>query len=204
MAKLYFRYGAMNSGKSTALMQVAYNYEERGMRVLVMKPSVDTKGGDKLVSRLGVTRLVDIAVTPKLDILDLVRDLRTRAPAPACILTDESQFFTPEQVEQLLRITVELNIPVIAYGLRTDFSLKGFPGSTRLLELAHAVEEMKTISIFGRNATCNARKVNGEFVFEGEQVVIDQGGDVEYVSLCAQCYFKARDDFYRRHPRITV
>ncbi len=88
MAKLYFRYGAMNSGKSTALMQVAYNYEERGMRVLVMKPSVDTKGGDKLVSRLGVTRLVDIAVTPKLDILDLVRDLLTRAPAPACILTD--------------------------------------------------------------------------------------------------------------------
>ena len=82
MAKLYFRYGAMNSGKSTALMQVAYNYEERGMRVLVMKPSVDTKGGDKLVSRLGVTRLVDIAVTPKLDILDLVKDLLTRAPAP--------------------------------------------------------------------------------------------------------------------------
>ena len=204
MAKLYFRYGAMNSGKSTALMQVAYNYEERGMRVLVMKPSVDTKGGDKLVSRLGVTRLVDIAVTPKLDILELVRDLLTRAPAPACILTDESRFFTPEQVEQLLRITVELNIPVIAYGLRTDFSLKGFPGSTRLLELAHAVEEMKTICFCGRKATCNGRKVNGEFVFEGDQVVIDQGGDVEYVSLCAQCYFKARDDFYRRHPRITV
>ena len=204
MAKLYFRYGAMNSGKSTALMQVAYNYEERGMRVLVMKPSVDTKGGDKLVSRLGVTRLVDIAVTPKLDILELVRDLLTRARAPACILTDESQFFTPEQVEQLLRITVELNIPVIAYGLRTDFSLKGFPGSTRLLELAHAVEEMKTICFCGRKATCNGRKVNGEFVFEGDQVVIDQGGDVEYVSLCAQCYFKARDDFYRRHPRITV
>ena len=204
MAKLYFRYGAMNSGKSTALMQVAYNYEERGMRVLVMKPSVDTKGGDKLVSRLGVTRLVDIAVTPKLDILDLVRGLRTRAPPPACILTDESQFFTPEQVEQLLRITVELNIPVIAYGLRTDFSLRGFPGSTRLLELAHAVEEMKTICFCGRKATCNGRKVNGEFVFEGDQVVIDEGGEVEYVSLCAQCYFKARDDFYRRHPRITV
>lgn len=204
MAKLYFRYGAMNSGKSTALMQVAYNYEERGMRVLVMKPSVDTKGGDKLVSRLGVTRLVDIAVTPKLDILDLVKDLLTRAPTPACILTDESQFFTPEQVEQLLRITVELNIPVIAYGLRTDFSLKGFPGSTRLLELAHAVEEMKTICFCGRKATCNGRKVNGEFVFEGDQVVIDQGGDVEYVSLCAQCYFREREDFYRRHPRITV
>lgn len=204
MAKLYFRYGAMNSGKSTALMQVAYNYEERGMRVLVMKPSVDTKGGDKLVSRLGVTRLVDIAVTPKLDILELVKDLLTRAPAPACILTDESQFFTHEQVEQLLRITVELNIPVIAYGLRTDFSLKGFPGSTRLLELAHAVEEMKTICFCGRKATCNGRKVNGEFVFEGDQVVIDQGGDVEYVSLCAQCYFREREEFYRRHPRITV
>ena len=107
-------------------------------------------------------------------------------------------------MEQLLRITVELNIPVIAYGLRTDFSLRGFPGSTRLLELAHAVEEMKTICFCGRKATCNGRKVNGEFVFEGDQVVIDEGGEVEYVSLCAQCYFKARDDFYRRHPHITV
>lgn len=204
MAKLYFRYGAMNSGKSTALMQVAHNYEERGMQVVIMKPSVDTKGGDKLVSRLGVTRTVDVAVTPDMDVLSLMKERISHSPAPACILTDESQFFTPEQVEQLLRITVELNIPVIAYGLRTDFSLKGFPGSTRLLELAHAIEEMKTICFCGRKATCNGRRVNGEYVFEGDQVVIDQGGEVEYVSLCAQCYLKARDEFYKKHPKITV
>ena len=204
MAKLYFRYGAMNSGKSTALMQVAHNYEERGMQVIIMKPSVDTKGGDKLVSRLGVTRTVDVAVTPDMDVLSLMKERISHSPAPACILTDESQFFTPEQVEQLLRITVELNIPVIAYGLRTDFSLKGFPGSTRLLELAHAIEEMKTICFCGRKATCNGRRVNGEYVFEGDQVVIDQGGKVEYVSLCAQCYLKARDEFYKKHPKITV
>ncbi len=204
MAKLYFRYGAMNSGKSTALMQVAHNYEERGMQVLVMKPSVDTKGGDKLVSRLGVVRPVDVAVTPQMDLLELVRGRLAEGASPACILTDESQFFTPQQVEQLLRITVELNIPVIAYGLRTDFSLRGFPGSTRLLELAHAIEEMKTICFCGRKATCNGRKVNGEYVFEGDQVVIDQGGEVEYVSLCAQCYFRERERFYQKHPRISV
>ena len=110
MAKLYFRYGAMNSGKSTALMQVAHNYEERGMRVLVLKPSVDTKGGDKLVSRLGVTRKVDLAVPREMDVLEAVRAESARAPL-ACVLADESQFFTPEQAEQLFMVTVELNIP---------------------------------------------------------------------------------------------
>lgn len=197
MAKLYFRYGAMNSGKSTALMQVAHNYEERGMRVLVLKPSVDTKGGDKLVSRLGVTRKVDLAVSREMDVLEAVRAESARAPL-ACVLADESQFFTPEQAEQLFMVTVELNIPVICYGLRTDFSLQGFPGSTRLLELAHAIEEMKTICTCGRKAICNARKVNGEFVFEGAQVAIDQENSVEYQSLCPQCYFSVRRAFYEK------
>ena len=197
MAKLYYRYGAMNSGKSTALMQVAYNYEERGMRVLILKPSVDTKGGQRLVSRLGVTRQVDLLVTPGMDVLEAVRADAAVSPL-ACVLADESQFFTPEQVDQLLMITVELNIPVICYGLRTDFSLRGFPGSTRLLELAHSIEEMKTICTCGRKATCNARKINGQFVFEGEQVVIDEGGEVEYQSLCPQCYFAERKKFFER------
>ena len=194
MAKLYYRYGAMNSGKSTALMQVAYNYEERGMRVLILKPSVDTKGGQCLVSRLGVTRPVDMLVTPQMNVLDQVRTEAQKAPL-ACVLADESQFFTPEQVDQLLLVTVELNIPVICYGLRTDFSLKGFPGATRLLQVAHTIEEMKTICTCGRKATCNARKVNGKFVFEGEQVVIDDGSQVEYQSLCPQCYFAERAKF---------
>lgn len=205
MAKLYYRYGAMNSGKSTALMQVAFNYEERGMRVFILKPSIDTKGGECLLSRLGVSRPVDKAVTPDMDVFELVKQEAARGDKPlACVLTDESQFFTPQQAEQLFMVTVKLNIPVIAYGLRTDFSMQGFPGSTRLLELAHAIEEMKTICTCGRKATCNGRKVNGEFVFEGDLVAIDQENNVEYQSLCAQCYFAEREKFYQRHPKVRV
>lgn len=203
MAKLYFRYGAMNSGKSTALMQVAYNYEEQGMRVLILKPQIDTKGGDQLLSRLGVSRKADLIVHGEMDVFEAVRcDMQANARPLACVLCDESQFFTPQQAEQLFMVTVELNVPVICYGLRTDFSLKGFPGSTRLLELAHTIEEMKTICTCGRKAICNARKVNGEFVFEGEQVAIDQENQVEYVSTCPQCYFEKRRAFYQKHPRV--
>ena len=189
MAKLYFRYGAMNSGKSTALMQVAHNYEEQGMQVLILKPQVDTKGGDELVSRLGVRRKADLLVPPEVDVFEAVRTA-SRQQKLACVLCDESQFFTPKQAEQLFMVTVDLNIPVICYGLRSDFSLKGFPGSTRLLELAHTIEEMKTI--------CTCRKVNGQFVFEGEQVAIDLENDVQYVSMCPQCYFRERRAFYAR------
>ena len=197
MAKLYFRYGAMNSGKSTALMQVAHNYEEQGMQVLILKPQVDTKGGGELVSRLGVRRKADLLIPPEADIFEAVR-AASQTQKLACVLCDESQFFTPAQAEQLFMVTVDLNIPVICYGLRSDFSLKGFPGSTRLLELAHTIEEMKTICTCGRKATCNCRKVNGVFVFEGEQVAIDLENDVQYVSMCPQCYFRERRAFYAR------
>ena len=198
MAKLYFRYGAMNSGKSTALMQVAHNYEERGMRVLVLKPRIDSKGGDQLLSRLGISRKVDHLISASDDVFALLqREMSTTTP-PACILCDESQFLTAAQAEQLFRATCLLNVPVICYGLRTDFSMRGFPGSTRLLELAHTVEEMKTICFCGRKALCNGRKINGEFVFEGDQVAIDQVDDVEYVSLCPQCYFREREKFYAK------
>lgn len=203
MAKLYFRYGAMNSGKSTALMQVAYNYEEQGMRVLILKPQIDTKGGGELVSRLGVRRKADLLIGPGVDVFAAVAADQAAHAAPlACVLCDESQFFTAKQAEQLFRVTVELNVPVICYGLRTDFSLKGFPGSTRLLELAHTIEEMKTICACGRKATCNGRKVNGEFVFEGDQIAIDTVDDVEYQSLCPQCWFREYRAFQARHPKV--
>ena len=117
------------------------------------------------------------------------------------MLTDESQFFSSWQAERLFMVTVELNIPVICYGLRADFSLKGFPGSTRLLELAHNIEEMKTICACGRKAMFTGRKVNGEFVFEGDQVVIDDGGNVEYEALCPQCYFEARRRAAEKGPK---
>ena len=198
MAKLYFLYGAMNSGKTTALLQVAFNYKERGMRVLILKPSIDTKGSDCIVSRLGVRCKVDQLVTPEMNIIELVRADCAAHGAPACVLCDESQFFTAEQAEQLFLVTVDLNIPVICYGLRADFMTRGFPGSTRLLELAHTIEEMKTICACGRKATCNGRKINGEYVFEGDQVAIDMQGDVEYQSLCPQCWYREYRNYLNR------
>ena len=194
MAKLYFRYGAMNSGKTTALMQVAYNYKERGMRVLILKPAIDTKGQDSIISRLGISCKVDQLVTPEMDVVELVRANEAAHGKIACVLCDESQFFTPEQADQLFLVTVDLGIPVICYGLRADFMMRGFPGSTRLLEIAHTIEELKTICACGRKAICNGRKVNGEFVFEGAQVAIDTVDDVEYQSLCPQCLHRTDSD----------
>lgn len=194
MSKLYFRYGAMNSGKSTHLMQVAHNYEERGMRVILIKPSTDKKGGDKLVSRLGVERKVDILCEKKMDIYEEIKKWQEVKFKIDCILVDEVQFMTKEQVDQLFKIAVVLDIPVICYGLRTDFTMEGFEGSTRLLLLAHSIEEMKTICKCGRKAILNGRKINDEFVFEGEQVAIDNIDNVQYESLCGHCYFKYKNN----------
>lgn len=188
MAKLYFRYGAMNSGKSTAVLQVAYNYEERDMRVLLTKPAIDTKGNDQIVSRLGKSRKVDILATPDINIADAVAQWNKDVEKVDCIIADEAQFFTCPQVDQLMQIVVEQNIPVICYGIRTDFQTKLFTGSTRLFELAHTMEELKTICRCGKKALFNGRKVNGAFIFEGTQVAIDGQDSVEYESLCASCY----------------
>ena len=194
MSKLYFRYGAMNSGKSTHLMHLAHNYEERGMRVILIKPSTDKKGGDKLVSRLGVERKVDILCEKKMDIYEEIKKWQEVKFKIDCILVDEVQFMTKEQVDQLFKIAVVLDIPVICYGLRTDFMMEGFEGSTRLLLLAHSIEEMKTICKCGRKAILNGRKINDEFVFEGEQVAIDNIDNVQYESLCGHCYFKYKNN----------
>ena len=197
MAKLFFRYGTMNSGKSTALMQVAYNYEERGMRVIVLKPSIDTKADSSVESRLGVNRKTDLLVPPELDLLLTVQaDIQKNGPL-SCALIDEAQFLKSHQIDELLHITVDLNVPVICYGLRTDFSTAGFEGSNRLMQLAHSIEEMKTICACGRKALLNGRKVNGAFVFEGEQVAIDTVDNVEYEALCASCYFEKRESYFK-------
>ena len=193
MSKLYFRYGAMNSGKSTHLMQVAHNYEERGMRVLLLKPSTDKKGGNKLVSRLGVVREVDILVEKNKNIYKTVNENIKEYGKLDCILVDEVQFLKKEQVDDLFEIAVTLDVPIICYGLRTDFRMNGFEGSERLLLIAHSIEEMKTICKCGNKAILNARKINNEFVFEGEQVAIDNMGDVTYESLCGECYFKYKN-----------
>lgn len=187
MSKLYFRYGAMNSGKSTALLQAAFNYEERGQRVLLAKPAIDTKGQAAIVSRLGVTRPVDFTIAPEDDLYAAFqRERRGRVPV-SCLLVDEAQFLSEQQVDDLLRIAILESVPVLAYGIRTDFQTVAFPGSRRLLEIAHSLEELKTICRCGRKAVFNARKVDGEFVFAGDQVAID-GADVTYESLCGACY----------------
>lgn len=210
MAKLYFRYGAMNSGKSTALLQAAYNYEERGQAVLLAKPAIDTKGADQIESRLGVTRRVDFLIDPDADARALFARERERMQGEAadallpgrprdvaCLLVDEAQFLTPAQVDDLFRIAVVDGIPVMAYGIRTDFRTAAFPGSARLLEIAHSLEELKTICRCGRKALFNGRLVNGRFVFDGDQVAIDAATAavrdehfVTYESLCGACYLE--------------
>lgn len=184
MAKLYFRYSAMNSGKTTALIQAAHNYEERGMKVLVLKPSVDTKGQEAIASRLGLERKVDIIVRPD----DTIEQLLAGHRDISCVLVDEAQFITPAQSEELFWYAVKADVPVLTYGLRTDFQTVGFPGATRLLELAHELQELKTICRCGKKAILNGRKINGEFVYEGEQVAIEDQDDIEYESLCAADY----------------
>lgn len=192
MAKLYFRYGAMNSGKSTSLLQAAFNYEERGQHVLLAKPEIDTKGADQIASRLGVARTVDFLIGANDDVRALVSSHADRVGEVACLLIDEAQFLTPPQVDDLLRIVVEDRIPVLAYGIRTDFQTRAFPGSARLLELAHSLEELKTICRCGRKALYNARLVGGRFVFDGDQVAIDELSHqkVTYESMCAECYLR--------------
>ncbi len=190
MSKLYFRYGAMNSGKSTALMQVAYNYEERGMQVLIIKPMMDTKGGQHVVSRLGVTRQVDLSIEKDMNLYTLIQEWQQVQGEIHCVLVDEVQFLQSEQIDQLFKLAVVKHIPVICYGLRTDFRMEGFEGSTRLLLLAHSLEELKTICSCGKKALLNGRKINGKFVFEGAQIAIDQVDHVEYQSLCPECYFR--------------
>ena len=193
MAKLYFKYGAMNSGKSTILLQSAYSYTERGMRCIIMKPFVDTKGDDRVISRLGVSKKVDYLIKSNDSIKDIVKNNIDEKGSLNCIFVDECQFLTVSQAEELFWIAVDMDIPVICYGLRTDFLTNGFAASSRLLELAHSIEELKTICRCGKKAMFNARKINGKFVFEGQQVAIDNENNVEYESLCPACYLKEKN-----------
>ena len=186
MAKLYFKYGAMNSGKSTSLLQVAYNYEERDQKVLLIKSSIDTKGKDTLVSRIGISRKVDKMLLPEEDVIDYYKEQNNIS----CILVDEAQFLNPKQVEQLWIISKFYNTPVMCYGLRSDFQTNGFPGSIRLMELADELDELVTICRCGKTARFNARIVDGKFVCDGEQVAIDDNKNVSYESLCGECYLK--------------
>lgn len=190
MAKLYFRYGAMGCGKTMQLLQVAFNYEERGHKVCVMKPATDTKNGTKLLTRIGPERETDFCFEKDSDLFNFVKENFSDAH---CVLVDEAQFLTQEQVDQLMMITIKLDIPVMAYGLRLNFKREagGFNGATRLLQIAHDIEEIKTICECGKKATYNARFVNGKMVADGPDILIDDGkSEITYKAICPACYQK--------------
>jgi len=186
MAKLHFKYGAMNSGKSDTLIKTAYNYEERGLKVLVIKPGIDTKGDDMVVARGGHSRKVDIHADATLDIAAEV----LKTPDVACVLVDEAQFLTPKQISQLFSLSKQHDISVICYGLRSDFRTEMFPGSKRLFEVADNIEKLPTMCFCGSQAEFNTRKINGKYIFEGDQVAIEGKDKVEYDSLCGRCYVR--------------
>jgi thymidine kinase len=184
MAKLYFRYSAMNAGKSTALLQVAYNYEENGRRVAIFTAAIDNRYGAGVVtSRLGPQRSVETfdESTDFWAKFSRDRDL-------SCVLIDESQFLQPDQVRQLHRVAHVLNIPVICYGIRSDFQGEPFPGAAYLLTLADSIEEVKNICACGRKATMNVRiDEHGERITSGEQIAIE--GPTRYVQMCGACFY---------------
>lgn len=187
MAKVYFYYAAMNAGKSTVLLQSSYNYRERGMRTLLFTPSIDTRyGSGRIESRIGL-RSGAISVGPADNLLARVRTEHAANPV-ACVLVDEVQFLAPEQIWQLSDVADTLDIPVLCYGLRTDFQGKLFPGSATLLGIADDLSELKTICHCGRKATMNLRvDKTGRAVHEGAQVEI--GGNDRYVAMCRR-HFK--------------
>ena len=184
MSKLYFRYGAMNCGKTTNLLQVAHNYEEKNLKVIVIKSSIDKKGNKNIVSRLGIERRVDILLPQKESLKDKI-DLNLN-----CILVDEAQFLTKRQVKELWLIAKLYDIPVICYGLKTTFKGELFEGSKSLLELSDVLEELITICSCGHKAKFNVRKINGEIVSTGNDVAIDGLENVTYEPMCGKCYIE--------------
>lgn len=188
MAKLYFRYGSMNCGKSTAIIQVAYNYEEKDKKVIILKPKVDTKGGDCIINRNNLKRKVDYLI----DSHDLITPLLTKGID--AILVDEAELLTKDQIDELYCITKKKDIPVLCYGLRCDFQMNPFPGSARLLAIADTIEELKNICACGKKATQNIRLVNGKPTFSGNQIAIDGENATTYESVCGSCYLKLKEE----------
>ena len=186
MAKLYFKYGAMGSSKTAQALITKYNYEENNLQVWLIKPSADTRdGAQTLRSRIGLEAQVEV-IAPEVDIY--ARFLGGKARRSDVIIVDECQFMTEKQIDQLRTIVDEYNIPVMCFGLRTDFQTRLFPGSRRLMEVADTIQEIKTICDCGAKATVNARINDGYIVTEGAQVVL--GGNDSYIAMCHKCYIR--------------
>ena len=197
MAKLYFKYGAMGSSKTAQALITKYNYEENDMSVWLAKPSADTRDGQMILrSRIGLEAEATV-IAPDTDIYRLYQE--TREGKCNVIIVDECQFLTSPQIDQLRAIVNDYNIPVLCFGLRTDFQTKLFPGSLRLMELADCIEEIKTMCDCGNKATVNARiDCDGYIVTEGAQVVL--GGNDSYIAMCHRCYVKG----IREHKKIKL
>lgn len=187
MAKLIFKYSTMNSGKTIDLIRTVHNYEENNYKVLVLKPTIDTKGNDKIRTRVGLERKVDFLINENDSIIEI---LKGNLDDIECIFIDEAQFLSDGQIDELFLITKSVDIPVICYGLRTNFKLESFNGSRRLLEISDTLEEFKTLCYCGDIARYAARKVNGNYVVEGEEIVIDGENNIEYVPLCGKHYLE--------------
>ena len=196
MAKLYFKYGAMGSSKTAQALITKYNYEENNLKVWLIKPSADTRDGqDVLRSRIGLEAKVDV-ISPQTDIL--ARFAATKAWKCDVLIVDECQFLTEAHIDQLRAIVDDYGVPVLCFGLRTDFQTRLFPGSRRLMELADVFEEIKTMCDCGAKATVNARISDGYIVTEGAQVVL--GGNDSYIAMCHKCYKRG----IREHKKIKL
>ena len=187
MAKLYFKYGAMGSSKTAQAIITKYNYEENDLKVWLIKPSADTRDGQQVLrSRIGLEAVVDV-MAPERDVYQLYID--TRKDACDAIIVDECQFLTEQQIDQLRSIVNDFNVPVMCFGLRTDFQTRLFPGSRRLMEVADTIQEIKTMCDCGAKATVNARIAgDGQIITEGAQVVL--GGNDSYIAMCHRCYIR--------------
>ena len=196
MAKLYFKYGAMGSSKTAQALITKYNYEENGLRVWLIKPSADTRDGATVLrSRIGLQAQVEV-ITPDMDIYLHFR--RIQAGNCDAVIVDECQFMTPQQIDQLRTVVNDYDVPVMCFGLRTDFQTRLFPGSLRLMEVADTIQEIKTICDCGAKATVNARISDGYIVTEGAQVVL--GGNDSYIAMCHKCYIRG----IREHKVIKL
>ena len=187
MAKLYFKFGAMGSSKSAQALITKFNYEELGMSVWLIKPSIDDRdGADVIKSRIGLSASAQV-ITPEQSIIEEYK----KAGKYDVIISDEAQFFTPEQIDDLRNLVDDEDIPVLCFGLRTDFQTHFFPGSKRLMELADSMTEIKTVCACGKKATVNARiDENGNIVYRGNQVML--GGNDSYVAMCHKCWKEGR------------
>ena len=196
MAKLYFKYGAMGSSKTAQALITKYNYEENDLKVWLIKPSADTRDGAQILrSRIGLEAEVEV-IPPEADIY--ARFLGGKARRSDVIIVDECQFMTEKQIDQLRAIVDDHNIPVMCFGLRTDFQTHLFSGSRRLMEIADTIQEIKTICDCGAKATVNARVNDGYIVTEGAQVVL--GGNDSYIAMCHKCYIRG----IREHKKIKL